>query len=167
MTDERPLRSGALAAEAGVSTDTLRYYERHGLLPRPPRDRNGYRRYPAAALTRVRVIQRALDAGFTVAELARVLKERDAGGAPCRDVLAIARTRLDELDKRIRSLMTLRRELRQVIEGWGKRLEETPPGRRAGLLDKLGAINPSGGASRRAGLRRATRASARNPNRAD
>jgi DNA-binding transcriptional MerR regulator len=165
MTDERPLRSGALAAEAGVSTDTLRYYERHGLLPRPPRDGNGYRRYPASALTRVRVIQRALDAGFTVADLARVLKERDAGGAPCRDVLAIARTRLDELDKRIRSLMTLRRELRQVIGGWEKRLEGLPPGRRAGLLDKLGAINPSGAASRRAGPHRATRASARTPNR--
>ena len=115
----------------------------------------------------VRVIQRALDAGFTVADLARVLKQRDAGGAPCREVLEIARARLDELDIRIRSLMALRRELRQVVDGWEKRLEGLPPGRRAGLLDKLGAINPFGAASRRAGPHRAARASARNPNRGD
>ena len=100
MSDERPLRSGTLASLAGVSTDTLRYYERRGLLPRPPRDRNGYRRYPASAVARVRVIQRALDAGFTVADLARVLKERDAGGAPCRDVFRIARTRLGTTESR-------------------------------------------------------------------
>ena len=78
------LRSGALASLAGVSTDTLRYYERRGLLPQPPRDANGYRRYPEAALMRVRVVQQALDAGFTVEDLSRVLKQRDAGGAPCR-----------------------------------------------------------------------------------
>ena len=64
------LRSGALASLAGVSTDTLRYYERRGLLPQPPRDANGYRRYPQAALMRVRVVQQALDAGFTVEDLA-------------------------------------------------------------------------------------------------
>jgi DNA-binding transcriptional MerR regulator len=84
MTDDQPpLRSGTLARLAGVSTDTLRYYERRGLLPRPPRDASGYRRYPQAAAVRVRVIQQALDAGFTVEDLARALKQRDAGGAPC------------------------------------------------------------------------------------
>ena len=156
MTDERPLRSGTLASLVGVSTDTLRHYERRGLLPPPPRDRNGYRRYPSAAVARVRVIQRALDAGFTVAELARVLKERDAGGAPCRDVFRIARTRLEELDNRIKGLIALRKELRQVIGDWEARLAATPPGKRAGLLDALGGLNASGAASRRAGPRRAT-----------
>lgn len=155
MSDERPLRSGTLASLAGVSTDTLRYYERRGLLPRPPRDRNGYRRYPASAVARVRVIQRALDAGFTVADLARVLKERDAGGAPCRDVFRIARTRLDELDERITNLVALRKTLREMIGDWETRLARTPPGRRAGLLDALGALSPSGATSRKAGPRRA------------
>jgi len=155
MSDERPLRSGTLASLAGVSTDTLRYYERRGLLPRPPRDRNGYRRYPASAVARVRVIQRALDAGFTVADLARVLKERDAGGAPCRDVFRIARTRLDELDERITNLVALRQTLREMIGEWETRLARTPPGRRAGLLDALGALSPSGATSRKAGPRRA------------
>jgi DNA-binding transcriptional MerR regulator len=133
------LRSGALASLAGVSTDTLRYYERHGLLPRPPRDPSGYRRYPPAAVERVRVIQRALDAGFTVRDLARVFKQREAGGAPCREVFEIARTRLHDLDERIAGLIALRDALRTVVAKWDRRLAATPAGRRAGLLDSLAA----------------------------
>jgi DNA-binding transcriptional MerR regulator len=155
MINEQPLRSSTLASLAGVSTDTLRYYERRGLLPRPPRDRNGYRRYPSTALARVRVIQRALDAGFTVADLTRVLKERDAGGAPCRDVFRIAQTRLAELESRIADLVALRKTLRQVIADWEVRLAATPAGRRAGLLDRMATtLNPSGVASRTVGRRR-------------
>jgi DNA-binding transcriptional MerR regulator len=140
MKDDRStLRSGALASLAGVSTDTLRYYERRGLLPRPPRDASGYRRYPQAALVRVRVIQQALDAGFTVEDLARVFKQRDAGGAPCRDVLRIARARLGELDERIAGLSALRKQLWCVVGEWEERLAVTPAGRQAGLLDGLAA----------------------------
>jgi DNA-binding transcriptional MerR regulator len=137
------LRSGEVASLAGVSTDTLRYYERRGLLPRPPRDASGYRRYPQAAVVRVRVIQQALDAGFTVEDLARVFKVREAGGTPCRDVLGIARTRLDELDERIAGLTALRQQLRRVVGEWEERLAATPDGRRAGLLDLLAAA-PTG-----------------------
>ena len=143
MKDDRStLRSGELSSLAGVSTDTLRYYERRGLLPRPPRSASGYRRYPQAALVRVRVIQQALDAGFTVEDLARVFKQRDAGGAPCREVLRIAHTRLDELDERIAGLSALRQQLGRVITEWEERLAVTPAGRRAGLLDGL-ADTPS------------------------
>jgi len=143
MKDDRStLRSGELASLAGVSTDTLRYYEGRGLLLRPPRSANGYRRYPRAALVRVRVIQQALDAGFTIEDLARVLKQRDAGGAPCREVLRIAHTRLDELDERIAGLSALRRQLGRVIGEWEARLAITPAGRQAGLLDGL-ANTPS------------------------
>ena len=143
MKDDRStLRSGAVAALAGVSTDTLRYYERRGLLPRPPRDASGYRRYPQAAVVRVRVIQQALDAGFTVADLARVFRQRDAGGAPCREVLRIAHSRLDELDERIAGLSALRKQLGRVIAEWEARLAVTPAGRQALLLDGL-ANTPS------------------------
>lgn len=145
MTDARStLRSGALAALAGVSTDTLRYYERRGLLPRPPRDSNGYRRYPEAAAARVRIIQRALDAGFTVADLARVFRQRDAGGAPCRDVFRMAQARLQELDERIAGLTQLRHQLHRVVREWEERLATTPAGRRAGLLDGLAAAPAAG-----------------------
>ena len=135
----KPLRSGALAKTAGVSTDTLRFYERRGLLPRPPRDASGYRRYPPAAADRVRLIQQALDAGFSVRDLARILEERDAGGAPCRQVLRIASERLAELEARLASLSALRDGLRTMIDEWKRRLDITPAGTRAGLLEALAA----------------------------
>jgi DNA-binding transcriptional MerR regulator len=135
-------RSGALAKLTGISSDTLRYYERQGLLPQPPRDANGYRRYPGAAVDRVRVIQRALDAGFTVVELRRVFRQREAGGAPCKEVLAIARARLTELESRIDGLIALRDNLEELVSEWATRIAATAPGKRAGLLDGL-AKSPS------------------------
>src|SRR5947209_17576098 len=80
----RPLRSGELARQAGVSPDTLRHYERRGLLPPPQRSAAGYRLYSNEALGRVRLIRGALSTGFTVNELGAILADRDRGGAPCR-----------------------------------------------------------------------------------
>jgi len=73
MTDEtpdQPLRAGDLAQRVGVSKDTLRFYERRGLLPRPERRANNYRVYPLEAVARVLWIRKILAAGFTVDELA-------------------------------------------------------------------------------------------------
>jgi MerR family transcriptional regulator, mercuric resistance operon regulatory protein len=128
------LRSGALAKLTAVSTDTLRFYERRGLLARPPRDRSGYRRYPREAVDRVRLVQRALDAGFTIEELARILKQRTAGGVPCREVFQIATGRLRELEERIAALTELRDELHRTLGDWSRRLAATPEGQRASLL---------------------------------
>jgi DNA-binding transcriptional MerR regulator len=144
------MRSSEVARAAGISPDTLRYYERRGLLPRPPRDANGYRRYPADAVQRAIVIQRALDAGFTLAELARVLRQRDAGGAPCREVFAIASARLGELDERIAGLIDLRDRLAVVVRTWKQTLDRAPAGTRARLLDTL-SVAPR--AATRRGLR--------------
>ena len=137
------MTSGELARQAGVSADTLRHYERKGLLARPQRAANGYRMYPPAALQRVRVIQRALDMGFTLDDLARVLRQRDAGGAPCGQVRAIAEKRLEELEARIEELVDLRDQLRTLVAEWRERLAMLPPGERAGLLDALGATTLS------------------------
>jgi DNA-binding transcriptional MerR regulator len=133
------MTSGELARQAGVSADTLRHYEKKGLLAAPQRAANGYRLYPPAALQRVRVIQRALDMGFTLDDLTRVLRQRDAGGAPCGQVRAIAVKRLEELDARIAALLDLRNELSAIVNDWGERLAALPPGQRAGLLDALAA----------------------------
>ena len=135
------MRSGALARAAGVSTDTLRFYERRGLLPRPPRDANGYRRYPADALQRVVMIQRALDAGFTIADLQRIFRVRDSGGVPCRDVLTIASARLRELDDRIAALVDIRKRVGALVSSWRKTLDATPAGTRARLLEALATDN--------------------------
>src|SRR5437660_11121134 len=90
----KSLRSGALAKASGLSPDSIRHYERIGVLPRASRTQSGYRVYPASALQRVLVVQRALRIGFTLAELAEVLKARDAGGAPCRRVYHLAQEKL-------------------------------------------------------------------------
>ncbi|MDQ3744132.1 MAG: MerR family transcriptional regulator, partial [Acidobacteriota bacterium] len=75
------LLSGELARLAGVSTDTLRHYERKGVLPKPRRLGNGYRKYPTNSVERVRLIRRALSVGFTLDELGKFLKARDRGQA--------------------------------------------------------------------------------------
>ena len=133
------LRSGELAALAGVSKDTLRFYERRRLLRPPRRAANGYRRYPAAALGRVRMIRAALSIGFTLSELASVLGVRDAGGAPCREVRRLAGEKLDRLGEEIAALSRVRAELRRVLVDWDRRLIDAG-GRRAGLLEALAAI---------------------------
>ncbi|MFY9562287.1 MAG: MerR family transcriptional regulator [Terriglobales bacterium] len=82
--------SGELAKATGVSADTIRHYERIGVLPKAVRSTSGYRVYPQSAVERVRVVQRALRIGFTLAELSEVLKARDAGGALCQRVFELA-----------------------------------------------------------------------------
>ncbi|HYA98435.1 MAG TPA: MerR family transcriptional regulator [Methylomirabilota bacterium] len=137
MTREKLYRSGELARLAGLSADTLRHYERVGVLARPPRSANGYRVYSAASLDRVLVVQRALRAGFSLAELSRILGERDRGGAPCRMVHSLARQKLRALDDQIRGLQELKAFLTKLSREWSSRLRRTPPGQKAFLLDSL------------------------------
>jgi DNA-binding transcriptional MerR regulator len=136
------LRSGQLAQQAGVSTDTLRHYERLGLLPRTRRSSNGYREYPREALDRVRLVQRALAVGFTLAELARILKSRDKGGIPCREVRALAETKLRNVEEQLRELTCLRDDLRATLKDWDARLASAATDERAGLLEALVASEP-------------------------
>ncbi|HEX5216882.1 MAG TPA: MerR family transcriptional regulator, partial [Vicinamibacterales bacterium] len=135
------------ARATGVSTDTLRHYERLGLLPGIGRTAAGYRRYSAATVARVHVIQRALGIGFSLKDLKRVLTARDAGGAPCHAVRALVGERLGELNQRLEELHVLRDDLMALVADWDRTLAHTPPGRRAHLLDALAAPpkKPSGG----------------------
>ena len=142
------MRSGELARQAGVSADTLRHYEQKGLLAPPQRAPNGYREYPQSALQRVRLIQRALDMGFSLDDLGRVLRQRDAGGAPCREVRAIAAARLQALERRLGELAALRAELRSLVDEWDDRLATIPSGARAGLLDALATTSRRASAGR-------------------
>ena len=99
----------------------------------------GYRRYSAATVQRVLLIQRALVVGFSLAELKRVLGLRDNGGAPCGNVRDLVRDRLDHMDRRIEELITLRDELRVILQQWDVKLAKTPNGQRAHLLETLGS----------------------------
>ena len=140
---DRPLYSGELARLAGVSTDTLRYYERRRLLPAIPRSASGYRLFPPHALVRVRLIRGALSIGFSIKELGAILGERDRGGAPCHRVRALAAGKLAELEARLRELQAWRGDLRKTIAEWDRVLCRTPKGQRAGLLDSYAASHPT------------------------
>jgi DNA-binding transcriptional MerR regulator len=147
-------RSGELAKLTGVSTDTLRHYERKGVLPPPARADNGYRVYPAEALPRVRLIRRALAIGFTLEELGPILSMRDHGRAPCRSVRALAAAKLEALEEQIRDLTLLRDELEEALHAWDVRLAATPEGAPAGLLEGLGRQLAGSNSRARAALRR-------------
>jgi MerR family transcriptional regulator, copper efflux regulator len=149
------LLAGELACLSGVSTDTLRHYERKGVLPKPRRLGNGYRKYPASSVDRVRLIRRALAVGFTLDELARFLKARDRGQAPCREVRSLAAEKLVALESRLSELMALRDELRATLVDWDGRLARKGSGQRAGLLDAL-AEQESGGLIAKSSLRKRT-----------
>ena len=131
------MRAGQLAKLAGVSTDTLRYYERRGLLPPPRRTASNYRDYEPRAVQRVLLVRHALSLSFTVAELEKLLAVRNRGGAPCRNARALLARKLDDLDRRLGELRNLRRTLRTTLADWDARLSRTPDGARAGLLEAI------------------------------
>jgi len=137
VSDDGTLSSGELADLAGVSRDTLRYYERKGVLPRPLRGYNSYRQYPPEALRRVQLVRRALSVGFTLDELAQVLKVRDAGGAPCEEVRKLAAQKLVNVQDQLRELTALQGELQKTLRDWDTRLARGPRGKRVNLLESL------------------------------
>jgi DNA-binding transcriptional MerR regulator len=134
---DKGIRSGELARLAGVSPDTIRYYERKGLLPKPVRTRAGYRLYDPQALMRVRVIRSALAVGFTIQDLSKIFAIRGSGGIPCEEVIRIAQQKLMELDQRMHQLQIARRDLRRCLQEWNQMLSETQKGTHAHLLERM------------------------------
>ncbi len=134
--------SGELARLSDVSTDSLRHYERLGLLPRPPRTGGGYRDYPSTSLARVRLIRNALSIGFSLTELTAILKLRDRGGFPCREARRIAETKLEQLRVRIKDLTAMRRQIETILKDWEARLVRTGTGKPAHLLETLPDVLP-------------------------
>lgn len=133
------MRIGALATAAGVSVDTIRYYERLGLLPRAARTPGGYREFPDGAVTRLAVIRNAVRFGFPLKEVARFLKVRDAGGAPCDQVRAFGQHLLAEMDEKIAELVATRKSMDATLRDWDRRLARAGAGRRAHLLEAVPA----------------------------
>jgi DNA-binding transcriptional MerR regulator len=136
----KPLRSGGLAKATGVSPDTIRHYEKIGVIPRASRTESGYRLYPESAVERVLVVQRALRIGFTLAELSEVLKARDAGGAPCQRVYKLATAKLKGVTADIAALKQTERYLKLVLTNWEGRMRRTAPGQKSNLLHSLTGV---------------------------
>ena len=104
---------GQLAHEARVNIETIRYYERRGLLREPPRTQAGYRQYSANDLWRLQFIARAKGLGFTLAEVANLVGTKDGGSVD--DVLRIARSKIQALVARERELSDTRDRLLQLV----------------------------------------------------
>jgi DNA-binding transcriptional MerR regulator len=133
----KSLRSGEIARLAGVSADTIRHYERLGILPKAERTLSGYRMYASDAVERVRLAQRAIQLGFSLSELAEILQTRDTGGVPCHRVLSLTEEKLHSLGQQIEELRQTQSYMRRLVRDWRKKLKHTPPGGRAMLLHSL------------------------------
>lgn len=146
--EKEVLLIGELAELTKVSRDTLRHYERKGVLPRPNRSPKGYRLYSTKTLERVGMIRRALAVGFTLDELARILAERERGNAPCRAVHTFAVRKLEEVNNRLKEVEEMRNELQNLVGDWDKQLTENEKGEPIHLLDNL-TITPKDNAQNR------------------
>ncbi len=103
---------GRLARQAGINIETIRYYQRRGLIATPRKPLGGIRRYADDALARISFIKRAQELGFSLREIAELLK---LGDGSCKQTRAIAEQRLTDIEKRMRDLQSMRITLTKLI----------------------------------------------------
>ncbi len=115
MSPESSLTIGQLANSAGVGRETVRFYERKGLIPDPGRTDSGYRRYPADAVERLRFIRRAQGLGFTLEEIGDFLELRVDEVAACGAVEARARQKLDSVAEKLTELRRMKKVLERLV----------------------------------------------------
>jgi Hg(II)-responsive transcriptional regulator len=110
------LRIGEVASKAAVNIQTLRYYERRGLLEAPERTASGYREYPSETVRLIRFIKRAQDLGFTLKEIEELIALRDARGRKRSEVRALAEAKMSDIDKKLAQLQAMRSALYGMVE---------------------------------------------------
>ena len=110
------LTIGRLARQGGVNLQTIRYYERQGLLPKPPRTAAGYRMFPRETGRRLRFIKRAQELGFSLNEIRELLSLRMKQGAKSTDIRARAQAKIADIDQKIRALQGMKKALRRLAE---------------------------------------------------
>jgi len=123
--NEKPLLIGRLAKLAGVKPDTIRFYERTGLLPKPSRTSSGYRIYDDAALNQVRFIRKAQSLGFSLDEIRRIMSLRGQGKETCHCVIAMAEATLAETETKLKELRQFKDTLASNLTRW-KRTRRGP-----------------------------------------
>lgn len=129
------LKIGDVAEQGGVNLQTIRYYEREGLLPEPPRLASGYRMFPESTVRRVRFIKRAQELGFSLAEIRELLSLRENADAGAQDMRERAKVKVADIEEKIRTLRAMKEALNALAEtcpGCGP-LSECP------ILDALDA----------------------------
>ncbi len=110
------MRIGQMASEAGVNIQTVRLYERMGLLKEPRRTRAGYRDYSAEATETIRFIKSAQEMGFTLREIKTLVRLRDGGDHPSGGVRNLALSKIDEINQKIARLEMMRDALTRGLE---------------------------------------------------
>jgi DNA-binding transcriptional MerR regulator len=117
---------GNLARAAGVNVQTVRYYERLGLLAEPGRSTSGYRVYGENALKHLRFIKRAQALGFSLDEIKSVMELSREGKRPCASVRRLAKAKLADVDRKLQQMLAYRRKLAALIKQWEDMPDETP-----------------------------------------
>ncbi len=110
------LSIGKVAKETGLGVETVRYYEREGLIAEPPRRESGYRKYPPEVVSRLLFIRRAKELGFTLREIRELLSLRVAEGKTCLDVKKFAEVKITEVDEKIGHLREIRDALQKLSQ---------------------------------------------------
>lgn len=108
------LKTGELARRAGVNVETLRFYERKGLLPEPPRRESGYREYPEESVRLIRFIKRAQEVGFSLGEVRELLTLRVDPGTSCTEVRRRAEQKVEDVRQKIADLKKIERALTKL-----------------------------------------------------
>jgi MerR family transcriptional regulator, copper efflux regulator len=109
------LSIGDVAKQANVHIETLRYYERRGLLARPPRSTSNYRLYAAETVRRVRFIKGAQELGFSLKEIQELLSLRAEPKTSCEDIRERAEAKITDIEAKIRSLQAMKRALTKLV----------------------------------------------------
>lgn len=141
VVESKSLRSGALARVTGLSPDSIRHYEKIGILPRAVRTQSGYRAFPPSSVARVHIVQRALSFGFSLRELAAMLRARDSGEVPCERVYRLALEKLTRVKNDIRSLKAAEKQLTRILIDWQRRIQTSGGKQRAHLLESLAELS--------------------------
>jgi Hg(II)-responsive transcriptional regulator len=113
---QESLTIGEVAAQARVNVQTLRYYERRGILPEPKRSSSGYRDYPSETVQLIRFIKRAQDLGFSLDEIEDLLELRRAGTGQRKRVLAKAQEKIRNIEEKLRRLASMRTALLSMVD---------------------------------------------------
>ena len=112
--DRKPVTIGRLARQVGVNVETVRFYERQGLLPRPPRSASGYRLFPADA-KRLKFIKRAQELGFSLSEIRELLALRRSRRSTSAEIRKRTEAKIADIDGKIRSLDSMRKALLKLV----------------------------------------------------
>jgi MerR family mercuric resistance operon transcriptional regulator len=112
--DTKPLTIGQVAKQAGVGVETIRFYERRGLIAEPKRRASGYRQYALDAVRRIRFIRRAKELGFTLEEISDLLSLRVHPNSKSSDVRKRAREKISDIEDKIAALGDMRDALERV-----------------------------------------------------